>query len=858
MRLLHIRSFFAGVILCVGPQAVVAQQSAVPFTKDTTRSIFGPQARPELILQLRQRLLNSGMTPEQIHARLRAEGYPEDLLDGYLPGSQGGAKAPSAETYNALQDLGIADSTDGAFFRALQSDSTSRMARDSLLRAHDTLFRRDTTGRANARRFVVRADVSDSLARLDSGYNIFGLEIFRATESKFDPNLSGPVDANYRLGAGDRLVLILTGDVEQVYTLDVTREGFVVVPQVGQLYVANLTLGQLDDLLYARLGRVYSGVRRGSGATTHFSVSVAKLRSNQIFVLGEVERPGSYLVSSAGTAITALYAAGGPSANGSLRTVQIKRSDRTVSVLDLYDYLLHGDGSHDARLETGDVVFIPSRGPRVRVLGEVIRPGTYEMKSGETLADMIKAAGGFRPDASRRRVQIERILPPALRTDDGRDRITIDVQSEALASGDGNGEALHLAVEGGDVVRVFPVAKKVRNTIVVKGNVWSPGAQGLTPGMTIADAIRLAGGPKPDVYLGTVLVDRLLSDSTRIQLRAVLRDSVGAVVNDFPLHEDDVVQLFAVTDFRPDRYVAIGGAVQKPGRFPYRQGMTMRDLVLLAGGLEEGAYLKEAEIARLPQNRTGSTTATTIRVPLDSTYLFERKSGEAYQRAPGLAAPADGAPEAPLRPYDNVLILQQPSWELQRVVTISGEVRFPGQYALKTRDERLADLIDRAGGMTAEAYPAGTIFIRNKDHVGRVAIDVPQALKRHNSPENLLLMDGDRISVPLKSYVVTVRGSVNAPNVVAYVPGKDIDYYIDQAGGPGRDADGRRAFITQPSGKRETKGRFFSPKPQPGSLVIVPPRDPSSQNGVLTVIGATAQAATSLLTIFLAYKAIHP
>jgi protein involved in polysaccharide export with SLBB domain len=261
-----------------------------------------------------------------------------------------------------------------------------------------------------------------------------------------------------------------------------------------------------------------------------------------------------------------------------------------------------------------------------------------------------------------------------------------------------------MQLEPGDVVRVFAVSSRLRNTVEVRGNVWTPGRVGLTPGMSIGDAIRLAGGPKPDVYLGRVLVDRLRPDSARVQLRASLRDSLGTVVGDFPLQEDDVIHLFSVTDFRPQRYVAIGGAVRNAGRYPFRRGMTMRDLVLLAGGLQESAYLTEAEIARLPDERSGSVTATTIRVALDSTYLFERRAGEPYFGPPGIPASANGAPEIELRPYDNVLILQQPSWELQRTVSISGEVKFPGTYALKTRDERLSDVIQRAGGFTDEAY----------------------------------------------------------------------------------------------------------------------------------------------------------
>ncbi len=824
------------------------QQPAQRPSPDQARALM--QARPEIVEQLRQRLLTSGMTREQVRARLRAEGYPEDLLDPYLPGATGAASAPDSALYSAMQELGLADSADVATIRALQSDTLSPSVRDSIMRSGGMLSRSDSLALFSRARRAIRTDVADSLARIDSGFNIFGLEIFRTGATRLEPSFMGPVDENYRLGPGDRLVLILTGDVEGSHMLDVTREGFVVIPQVGQLYVSNLTLGQLNDVLYARLGRVYSGVRRGAGATTRFSVSVSRLRTNQVFVLGEVERPGTYMVSSAGTALTSLYAAGGPTANGSLRDVQIKRGGRVVTTVDLYDYLLRGDASRDARLETGDIVFVPPRGARVRVIGEVIRPATYEMRPGETLAQLISAAGGFRADAIQNRVQIERILPPDQRTGDGHDRMTIDV-----ATSDGAGMAAGLPLESGDVVRVFSVAPRVRNTITVEGNVWNPGTMGLRPGMRIADAIRLAGGLKPDAYLGQVLVSRLRPDSTRVQLRAALRDTSGAVLDDFPLLEDDIVELFSLTDFRPDRYVAIGGAVRQGGRVPYRRGMTMRDLVLMAGGLKEGAYLREAEIARLPTDRTGAATATTIRVPLDSSYLFERKPGEHYLGAPGLPAPADGAPEVELQPYDNVLIMQQPNWELQRVVTVAGEVNFPGDYALKSRDERLADLIDRAGGLTSEAYAEGTVFVRRRGDVGRVALDAPLALRRRTSPENLVLVDGDIITVPLRSNVVTVRGAVNAPTVVAYVPGEDLNYYIAQAGGHAREADDGRAFVTQPTGKRQTVSRRWLlpdgvPKPMPGSTVIVPQRDPSDRIDILQFVNTITTVVASLATIY--------
>ena len=766
----------------------------------------GAPSLVEVVTRLRQHIVTSGLTPEQVRARLYASGFRATLLDPYLPNTPVRQVEPTAETFLAFRYLGLAGGDEVDYLQrwsvaaggATQSLDSIRAAIDASI--PDSL-------RSRGQRGPVRADVADSLARADSGHNIFGIETFRSG-TRFEPTLFGPVDENYRLGPGDGLVLILTGDIEATYSLEVAREGYVLIPQVGQLYVANLTMAQLEDLLYSRLGRVFSGIRRGPGATTRFSVSISKLRTNQVFVLGDVESPGSYQVSSAGTAIAALYAAGGPSVNGSFRNIEIRRGNRVVSTLDLYDYLLRGDASRDARLETGDIVFVPSRGLRVRIVGEVIRPGTYELKPAETLADLIAAAGGLRAEASRRLIQIERIVPAAQRTE-GRDRVTIDIRADAGAGNAG------VPLVAGDVVKVFAITDRLRNTISVDGNVWAPGRFAFEPGMTIADALRRAGGPRPDVYLGQVLVTRFRADSSRVQLRASLADSLGTVVNDFPLSEDDLVEVFSLGDFAPDQYVAIGGAIRRPGRYPYRQGMTLRDLVLLADGLQESAYLREVELARLPEDRSGPATAITMRVPLDSSYLFRRNGG-----------PVATGRDVELKPYDNVLVLQEPNWELQQVVTIEGEVRFPGPYALRTRGERLADLIQRAGGLTAEAYPEGTSFYRNKDRIGRVAIDVPRAIRRVNSPENMILVDGDFITVPRKSFVVTVQGEVNAPNVVAYVEGEGLGYYIEQAGGVSRNGDKGDAYVTQPNGKRQTSGWGRDPKPLAGSIVTVPAAGP--------------------------------
>jgi len=377
--------------------------------------------------------------------------------------------------------------------------------------------------------------------------------------------------------------------------------------------------------------------------------------------------------------------------------------------------------------------------------------------------------------------------------------------------------------------------------------------------MRLSEAIRLAGGPRSDVYLGQILVSRLLSDSTRIQLRSAFADSTGAVIDDLTLLEDDEITVFSRSTFRPLRYVAITGAVRKPGRVPYRDGMTLRDALLAAEGLTEDALLSEAEIARLPDDtvRQAGRVATTFRVPLDSTYVFDRDPSGRYLGPPGKAAAASGAPEVPLKPYDNVLFFRQPEWELQRTVTLTGMVRFPGRYALVTRTDRLLDLINRAGGLTKEAYPKGIRFFRTSDRGGRIGVDLSRVLRNPKDKDNLILSGGDSIFVPEYIPVVYVNGAVNAPMSVTYVEGRGLEYYVAAAGGYSRKADKNRAYVTQPTGKVESvHTRFWflpdsRPSPEAGGAIFVPERDPADKKDWLATAAALAQIIASLATTVL-------
>lgn len=830
------------------------------------------RSNPELLEQIRERIMSSGMTEQQVRARLRAAGYPESLLDQFFGSASmmGRSSASTAQVLQSMRDLGLTDESD---LRELRRLAGLEPGISDGIRV-DSLSQRDST--------ISRASAE-----------IFGLSLFRESSSLFMPNVDGPVDAGYRLGPGDQLTLILTGDVEEAHTLAVSRQGAVLIPNVGQISVANLTLGELEDLLYARLGRVYSGVRRGSGATTQFSVNVTQLRSNQVFVTGDVMRPGSYRVTSAGTAFTALYAAGGPTDRGSLRHIEVRRDGSLVSSLDVYDYLLRGDASNDVRLQQGDVVFVPIHGARVRVDGAVARPATYELKEGEGLDDVIEAAGGLNATANGRRLVVERVLPMSERSP-GRVRAVLDIPLEP------DGAVPPFAAADGDLVRVPGISDRVRDRIMVVGHVWTAGPQGFTAGLTLEEALRRAGGLQPDAYLGAVHIARLMPDSTRVQLRAMLVDTTGATREPFLLEGDDQITVYSRTEFRPDRHVVIGGAVKDGGRFPWREGMTLRDLVLQAGGLEEGAFLREAEIARLPAERDTRATAVTLRVPLDSGYLFALAS----------SATVPLGNEVPIEPYDNVLILRDPTWIKPRSVWVTGEVRFPGRYTLTSRGERLSDLLKRAGGFTEQADPRAANFSRLTDStmvqriiaararmsVGdttpprdsiriseaaqggrmsrgdsiaaalnargdslevpvyrmRVGVDLRDAMR--GRPDDFMLEDGDSLHVPVRSQVVQVRGAVNLPTALAWERGASLGHYMNAAGGTTERARTREVYVIQPSGKVETRRHLLwliplDPSPQPGAVVVVPERAQQQPANTAQMLAVIAQVMASLATI---------
>jgi polysaccharide export outer membrane protein len=707
-------------LLPMAPVALIAQQPSRAAVQAALQQAGGSDA-------IRAQIEQSGLTPDQIRTRLRASGYSGSLLDSFLEsGTPTGQTAEiTSEQAAAMAALGIIADT-SAVNTGERREPNERTYRPS---------------------------------------TVFGVDVFRRNTTQFQPMAAGPVPPDYRLGPGDKLVLILTGAVELTHQIAITREGFVLIPQVGQVYLSGLTLDQAKSLLTDRLGRVYSGIRRGASASISFELSVANVRAIQVYVVGEVEQPGAYQVSALGTALTALYAAGGVTERANLRKVEVRSGAHPATTVDLYDYLLRGDMSKAQRLADGDVVFVGLRDRRVSVNGKVNRPAYYDVTPGETLAELVAGAGGFAPDAALKRIAIFRFVPVAARGPERLARSVVDVPLKA-------GAIPAVALEDGD----------------------------------------------------SVVVDSLPSLGTSY-------------------------------------FVVITGMVSKQGQYPWHEGMTLRELVLLARGPQVGADLREAEIAQLPADRARGQLATTIRVPLDSTYLYQRDSLGRYIGAAGVHFPASGtAPEVVLAPFDNVVIFRQPDFELQRIVTIAGEVRFPGTYALRSRSERLSDLITHAGGLTDRAYPEGVQFVRMVDSIGRINVDLPAALRDVNSRANLFLQPGDSLVVPEFQPSVKVVGAVNSPGSVLWLPGKDLGYYIGAAGGLTENGNRDRASVRQANGEIKThRGGFLffggsDPKPLAGATVMVPTNLAKEYHDRTGFYVAMASVIASTATIFIALK----
>ncbi len=673
----------------------------------------------------------------------------------------------------------------------------------------------------------------------------FGIELFAAPHESTPPEDIAS-SSDYLVGPGDNIVVSLWGRVENEFTLTVDREGKVFIPKVGQIVVWGKTLDQCRTAFQQRFSAVYSEFQ--------LNVSLGKIRSIRLYLTGEVRRPGAYSVSSLTSLFNALYLAGGPTENGSMRDIRLMRRGTAITTVDLYKFLLEGDNSSDVRLESGDAIFVPVAGARVAIRGQIRRPAIYELKQNETAGELLLLAGRPTPEAYLGRVMLERVSD--------RDQWeVVDLNLEPASTDAGSCQPM----KDGDRMTVFSIFQANQNRVAIFGMVKHPGYYERTDTTRIADILARGQLQEYDVFYQRANLFRRHSDwrteVISVDLRAVLN---GDSTQNLILQRRDSLHVYSMDEITWKKLVKIEGEVNRPGEYPLYDQMTVKDLVFLAGSFTRSASLLRAEVARID-------TASQVNIQ----YI---DLGD------------DSAMATVLDEEDHVYIRRIPQWQLHRTVTITGEVNYPGEYMMSNRQETLYDLLTRSGGFTESAFPRGTIFRRKsigdvinrsgiqsvlaksspmtQDSTGKITRTVhfdiePAALSRmvidmdkieasRGQFGNIVLEPGDSIHVPSLPSGITVMGAVGANGTIKYLEDQNVKYYVNRAGNFALQADKKQTRLIKANGLVYSGGGVLGKHVDLGDIIVVPTKvekDHDWTKSLTAILGITTSALTTALLI---------
>lgn len=676
--------------------------------------------------------------------------------------------------------------------------------------------------------------------------DVFGRNIFNIDKLTFQPNLNMATPENYRLGPGDEVIVDVWGASQNTMRLEISPDGYVNITNLGPVYLNNMTIKDARQLLKQELGKIYAD------SANNIQVTLGNIRTIQVNVMGEVRAPGTYALSSLSTVFHALYASGGVSDIGSLRNVQVARGGKTIARLDVYEYIMKGQIQDDIRLQDGDVVIVPTYDELVKITGKVKRPMFYEMKNGESAATLLKYAGGFSSDAYKKSIRVLR--------KDGKEfsvKTVNDIDYSAFKLIDG------------DVVTVDSILNRFNNRLEVKGAVYHPGVFELSGSLnTVRQLVEKADGLLGDAFTGRAVLYRERENLTKEVLPVDIEGILKGTSPDIALQKNDILYIPSIHDLQDMGKVTISGEVNKPGSYTYADHMSLEDLVITAGGLKESASLVRVDVSRRIRDPKGTTEPDMI----GQNFSFGLKDGFVV----------DGEAGFELQPYDQVFVRRSPSYTEQVNVTVDGEVLYRGEYTLSTKSERLSSLIQRAGGVSRYAYVRGAKLRRvaNEEELRRmedvvkmvrreigetlatslglkvdstftVGIDLEAALANPGGDADLVLREGDVLTVPEYNNTVKVNGAVMMPNTVSYAKGKSVKYYLGQAGGYSANAKKSQKFIIYMNGQvAEVKG---SGKKQiePGCEIVVPNKT-KKFNFATVVSNATSFASLATMLASLA------
>jgi protein involved in polysaccharide export with SLBB domain len=664
---------------------------------------------------------------------------------------------------------------------------------------------------------------------------IFGSELFSGNSLVFEPNLRIPAPAGYILGPDDEIVVSVYGYSEKKYNLTVNEQGEIYIPNVGPILVNGLTMEQATQKIKSRLAAtIYRAINSDQ---TKVQVSLGKIRSIRITVIGQAKKPGTFTVSSLTTLFNALYLCGGPTSMGSYRDIEVIRGNNVKTKADLYDFLVNGNQKGNIFLQEGDVIRIPYYKDRVKISGKVKREGKFEMLDTESFNDLLKYCGGFTDDAYRGAVTVIRITDT--------ERKIIDVESSQFDT---------FKPHGSDEYIVSKLQDEFGNRIVISGSVNRPGPYELSADITLKDLIEKAGGLTEDAYRKGVTIYRYLGNKTPTTVSADL-DSVLDFGQKIYLRKNDSIFVHSIFDFTDKNFITVEGNVRKPGTVQWRENFTLHDLLLSVGGLTESGDSSNVEISRRIRN------ADINQANHDESEVFNIN----------LANEQGGQNKVYLQPFDMVIVKTLPGYTEQRSVLVLGEVKSPGRYGLEKSGDRISDVLKRVGGFKASA-DSNSITIRRsaksnltveekqrlfqrilninpdsllqnprlKDELYKtydlISVNLEEALHHPNSSENLALEQGDILTVDRSTNLVKISGEVYYPTIVAFKPNRTLKYYVQQAGNFTSYARKNGALVIHPDGKAASVKHFLwfrsYPLVTPRSEVFVPQKNKSNRTRI--------------------------
>ncbi|ROT06984.1 MULTISPECIES: SLBB domain-containing protein [unclassified Muribaculaceae] len=680
-----------------------------------------------------------------------------------------------------------------------------------------------------------------------SARQIYGHKVFNSRALTFEPSENIATPQNYRLGPGDEVIIDIWGTSEDHLRQTISPEGSIMISQIGPVYLNGMTINDANKHIKNAFSKKYAGME---DAETDIQVTLGQVRTIQVDILGEVATPGTFRMSPFASVFHALYRAGGINDIGSLRNIQVLRNGKKVAGVDIYEYLFDGKTNGNIRLQEGDVIIVPPYDQLVSIDGNVKRPMYYEIKPDETIKSLLEYSGGFTGDAYEGMVRLAR--------QSGTENELYNIE---------RGEFASYRLQDGDIITVGTILDRYANRVELKGAVYRPGMFAIGKDInTVSDLVKKADGVTDDAYTDRVLLYREGPD-LELQIMALdLKDILEGRAKDVTLKRNDVLVISSIHELEERGALSIDGQVARPGSYPFAANTTLEDLIFQAGGLLEGASTARVDISR----RIVDPTSTQQTQQISEIYTVSIENGLALNSGKGFK----------LMPYDHVEVRKSPGYNAQESVSVRGEVLFDGSYVLQKRNERLTDIIKRAGGILDEAYIKGAYLTRrlsedelasrrevlrlamansgpgmgdsialskiNVSPTYNVGINLEKAIQNPGSHYDVVLQPGDALFIPEQQSTVKIAGDVMFPNTVVYEPGKKLSYYIDQAGGYGQRARKNKAFIVYLNGT-VAKAKRGTPI-EPGCQIIVPSK-PDTSNTDWTKILTLATSFSSVAAL---------